>query len=351
MRHVLTISSSFIFVLMTGLFLYAPLVFAQTCMSREQVSSDNRCLYVASDKVYEKGTRTDPHQDHPCGTDVTSILPVTHTMDIPTRLTPNYVANICANPTPTTIIIPTTASPTSVQQSVPTAIPTRRPNPTPLPTKRPAPTVRPTAKPTPTAAPTPTRSPTIVPNPTARPAQGDTILQLTLLLHGIGKGGDNSNPQSVGNTLIGHPQRTVTLEVFNARGELLISQQGIVTYQTGAGNFTGYVDIGPNFPSGPYTIKVRTSGYLRKQLGGITQITTNTSTQMPVAIMTTGDANDDNRLNILDYNQFVNCFDLSLRASKCAPVVFTRTDFNDDSYVNGVDYNLFLREVWIQSGQ
>lgn len=351
MKYQLRRHGLWVIVLAIGLLSQAPSVFAQTCMTREQVSTDARCLYVANEKVYEKGTQVEPHQGHPCGTDVTSILPATHTMDIPTRLTPNFVANICAAPTPTSISIPTTANPTSVQQSLPTPLPTRRPNPTPLPTKRPAPTVRPTAKPTPTAAPTPTRSPTMVPNPTARPAQGDTILQLTLLLHGIGKGGDNSNPQSVGNTLIGHPQRTVTLEVFNARGELLISQQGIVTYQTLSGNFTGYVDIGPNFPSGPYTVKVRTSGYLRKQLGGITQITTNTTTQMPVAVLTTGDANNDNRLNILDYNQFVQCFDIALRASKCAPVVYTRTDFNDDSYVNGMDYNLFLREVWIQVGQ
>jgi len=46
---------------------------AQTCFTKEEVASDSRCLYIWDNKVFEKGTRSSPHQGHPCGMDVSSL--------------------------------------------------------------------------------------------------------------------------------------------------------------------------------------------------------------------------------------------------------------------------------------
>ncbi|HSW98077.1 MAG TPA: hypothetical protein VLF89_09700, partial [Candidatus Saccharimonadales bacterium] len=67
-------------------------VLGSSCMTKAQVASDSRCLYIVSDQVYEKGSRSSPHHGHPCGTDVTSILPSSHINDKAGHLLPNYVA-------------------------------------------------------------------------------------------------------------------------------------------------------------------------------------------------------------------------------------------------------------------
>jgi hypothetical protein len=85
----------------------------QACFTREQVSSDSRCLFIINNKVYQKGTRAAPHQGHPCGTDVSSIVPSSHTSSLATYLTPNYAGNICSASASPTVTATTTQQPTS----------------------------------------------------------------------------------------------------------------------------------------------------------------------------------------------------------------------------------------------
>src|SRR5690242_1600906 len=66
---------------------------ASTCMTPQQVAADNRCLYIWGRQVFEKGTRANPHQGHPCGTDVTSVIPASHIGNQASYMLPNYVAN------------------------------------------------------------------------------------------------------------------------------------------------------------------------------------------------------------------------------------------------------------------
>src|SRR3989344_2407948 len=70
------------------------LLYSQTCFTRQHVSSDSRCLYILNSKVFEKGTRSKPHQGHPCGMDVTSIIPGFHLADVAKHLDPNYKGTI-----------------------------------------------------------------------------------------------------------------------------------------------------------------------------------------------------------------------------------------------------------------
>lgn len=103
---------------------------AEGCFTPEAISSDSRCLYILNGKVFEKGTRDLPHNAHPCGEDVTSILPASHLAGIVTYLDPNYKGDICTAAAPTITEIPTQApQPTDIPQ--PTN--TQQPN-VPLPT-------------------------------------------------------------------------------------------------------------------------------------------------------------------------------------------------------------------------
>ncbi|HSW89160.1 MAG TPA: dockerin type I domain-containing protein [Candidatus Saccharimonadales bacterium] len=141
-------------------------VLGSSCMTKAQVASDSRCLYIVSDQVYEKGSRNSPHHGHPCGTDVTSILPSSHINDKAGHLLPNYIANICAAATPT--LTPTaTPKPTATATPTPTPTPTLTPSPSPTAT----PTLTPTRPPSATVTPVPTATPrpTVTLTPTIKP--------------------------------------------------------------------------------------------------------------------------------------------------------------------------------------
>lgn len=124
-----------LFILVVGYLLYVQathLIYGQTCFTPQTVSSDTRCLYILSGNVYQKGTKSKPHQGNSCGTDVTNIIPSFHGGDAARYLDPNFVGKICTS------------------------------TPSPTPTRTPTPTIRPTN----TTAPTPTNTPAVIPTNT-----------------------------------------------------------------------------------------------------------------------------------------------------------------------------------------
>lgn len=215
----------------------------------------------------------------------------------------------------------------------------------------------PTAPPLPTASPTktPTPQPTNTPFPTSTPipsvSPNTTRFSLNLLLHGLGNGGDNANPGAIGNTTPLHPQKQVTLELFDSTNTLVKSIPGTISYNASLGNFSGTLDGGLGISGGSYLVKVKSPSYLRKQLGGIITIISGQTVSLPQTALVAGDANNDNSLNILDYNLMLDCYSELAPARNCNPTKLLQTDFNDDGSVNQFDYNLFLRELSVLSGQ
>lgn len=129
-------------------------VYSQTCFTVAQIQADTRCLYILSNKVFQKGTRTSPHKGHPCGMDVTSIIPSFHQNSPALYLDPNYKGNLCTT-LPTNTPIPT---------RTPTRTPTRSPTPTRLPSLIPTSTRIPTITIRPSVTLTPTPLPTALPS-------------------------------------------------------------------------------------------------------------------------------------------------------------------------------------------
>lgn len=248
-----------------------------------------------------------------------------------TQYSRRTIINSGITTTPTTALTP---SPTPTR--IPTIVPTRTPTPI-IPTNTPIPPT-----PTPTRPPLPTSTPL----PTTTSAPNETRLSLNLLLHGLGKGGDSANPNGGGTANPLRPQRTVTVEVFNASNQLVLTKTGVVNFNSVGGNFTGAINSGTTLTSGTYTLKVKSPQFLRKQVTGIQTIAAGTVNQLPVTTLVSGDVNSDNVVNILDYNIVMDCYSDFTPARSCSDAVKKlNADITDDGNVNQFDYNLFLREL------
>jgi hypothetical protein len=272
-------------------------------------------------------------------------------------------------PTPTRIDTPTpTRTPTLTPTNTGTPTPTRTLTPTPTNTGTPTPTntpIPPTFTPTPTITRTPTptatitntptltRTPTVTPTRTGTPTptQPTTMFAFTVKLHGIGTGGDSANPNSSGNNTPRTTARNLRIEVYDSSNTLVHQVQGLVNYASTRGLFTGTVSMGEVLASGNYTIKVKTDKYLRKLVPGFHTLTSGTTYTVPEFAMVAGDVNDDNVINILDYNMLIDCYSDLSPARACDATKQFQTDLNDDGAVNQYDYNLFLRELTAQSGE
>lgn len=178
-----------------------------------------------------------------------------------------------------------------------------------------------------------------------------TKLSLNLSLHGIGTAGDAANPGVGGNKNPKHPQREVTVQVFNAQNQIAVTKKGQVEYDQETGTFKGVVDLGSTITNGLYTIKVKSPQYLNTLVSGIQTFITGTTHQLPEVFMVNGDINNDNVLNILDYDILLGCYSDIAPPVSCVDNNAVMADLNDDGVVNQFDYNLFLRELTNVSGK
>lgn len=237
----------------------------------------------------------------------------------------------CSAPPPTNTPTPTKVPTPTVQQA--TATPT-----TPQATLPPSPTTPQGPNPTQTTSATP-------------PVQPNTAaLALRVFFHGIGNSGDNANPStaSLSNKNPLRTTRPVTVTIYNASSDLMMTKEGTLTYDSANGAFTGTIILGSDLASSNYLIKIKSDGYLRRQLPGIQAISQSLLTAPDITLIA-GDTNGDNTVNALDYNRLLECFSDILSRS-CDDTTKQMTDLNDDGKVNQFDYNLLLREVSVQNG-
>lgn len=192
----------------------------------------------------------------------------------------------------------------------------------------------------------------ITPTPIITATPQETILKFSVIkLHGIGTGGDNTNPNLSGNTSPITPTRVVTVELYDTSGALVKSIQGNIVYGTNIGYFSGDIKLDSSTAEVDYLIKIKTDKYLKKQLSKVIKIIKGTTIQMPEVTLVVGDSNSDGTLSILDYNVILDCYSDLLPPKNCSdPNKKINTDLSDDGKVNQDDYNLFLRELSVISG-
>lgn len=192
-----------------------------------------------------------------------------------------------------------------------------------------------------------------------------TTLKLDLLLHGVGSAGDNPNPDSsLSNKNPLHPRRNFDVTIIDSNNQTVKNTTGSIIYNAGSGNFTGIVDLGPSFPAGNYSIKIKSDRYLRKMTPGIINIETMKENNIPQTALVAGDIKTDNVLNVLDYNILRDCgygaieplpledpnAIYNTKNCKSHESYRPNIDLDDNGIINSPDYNLFLRELSVQNG-
>lgn len=184
-----------------------------------------------------------------------------------------------------------------------------------------APTVSPTV-PGPTGAPTGPVMPTISPN--------DARLALELTILGVGPNtplGQNPNPIRT--------SQSVELQIFNSQNQKVKDTQGTAIYDSQTFSFKGEVSLGTSLPDGTYLAKARFNNTLWKSLG-VVDVKSAISSKAPSAKLVTGDLDQNNILDLSDYNMMLSCYGNSSCAQK------EKADLNIDGVVDEKDLNILL---------
>lgn len=217
-------------------------------------------------------------------------------------------------------------------------------------------TTPPTTSPTATV---PTTSPTVTISPNG-------ALQFSFSLRGIGLPGQGcTGAECVDNPTPKHTDRAAMLclyaqgakaandpECNNATYRLPISSTtsqgpffGPVLFNTTTKLFGGSFNLPENFQSATYDVLLKVKNYLRKRVSANQQVTKGQVNQLPEVRIVAMDLNNDNQLNILDYNIFWNCLN-----RKAACVNGEASDFNDDGIIDRKDLTIFGTSFQNQSG-
>ncbi len=184
----------------------------------------------------------------------------------------------------------------------------------------------------------PTVDPIDANNPTATLAPGeptptpaivvvDMKINVKVKIAGIGNGG-NASPK--------HLTRHIKAIIYDTGEEPVTTGTGFLTYDNN-GSFTGVIHLG-KLNEGAYfvtlvgdgTLQVLAQPEFQTLLGGRVN-------EIPSVTLYQGNMDDDNILNIDDYNIALPCFQNKL--CDTANVI----DFNDDGATNVTDYNLLLQ--------
>ncbi|HUQ85703.1 MAG TPA: VWA domain-containing protein [Candidatus Limnocylindrales bacterium] len=181
-----------------------------------------------------------------------------------------------------------------------------------------------------------------------------TGLSLTLFLHGIGNSGDNANPTgiSLSNKNPLKKTRPATVQIYDISNKIFATASGTLTYSSASGNYSGRVQTTTALPSANYNLRVEMDQHLARRIPGTQLIKANIDNPLPDITLVTGDIDNNNKLNILDYNLLLDCYSDTQPAPSCAEnSKKIQSDINDDGPVNGTDYNLFIRELSVQPGE
>jgi hypothetical protein len=238
----------------------------------------------------------------------------------------------CIVPTPTSTPVPPTSTPTST----PTPTPTSPPVPTPTPTSPPVPTPTPTSPPVPSNTPTPTV------------AAENTIIQLPGTAF-------NLLFTNRKNELIAHKDKSLTIYLYKStddpsiidpKGERPIAKTTPANKFSSSGTSPISFELG-KVPPETYKILLKSPQYLRT-LVGTTAISQAGGTIILNAFNKSladgaGDVNDDNVINIQDYNAIVNCFDNKKNNPTC--LYKDNADLDDSGTIDGIDFNIFLTSL------
>lgn len=215
----------------------------------------------------------------------------------------------------------------------------------------PSPTI--SATPTTSISPTITASltPTVTDRTSVTPGQSaTTTIDYSFKLQAIGNDTQHSeNPDPR------FKERSVNIEVFDNANNKLGERRGMIPYDSRSGLFKGSFQT-TEIPAGEYNvvIKIKSNKYLRRLIGKdsnsvLLKVKAGQNNMLPLTTLLIGDINNDNDLDIEDYNIYLSCFGGKSNNSLCGEV-----DLNDDGIWDTPqdlrDYKWLFENFQLQSG-
>lgn len=165
--------------------------------------------------------------------------------------------------------------------------------------------------------------PTQTPTPTT--PQSGTLLKLSVAIPGY-------RP----NSKVVNAEREIQVSIY----DLLETEVGSATSTLkpdATGRFQAEVDPGADFEPGTYIIKVKLNNSLRKNiLPEFQQIKKDTTNVLPPITLYQGDLDQNNVLNITDFNAFLACLE-----AECPEEDLV--DLNGDGFIDILDYNVIYQ--------
>jgi len=207
-----------------------------------------------------------------------------------------------------------------------------------------------TPTPLPPASPTPT--PGAVQNPTSvpTPLPNEAVLAFNVLLHGIGGIADNpSQNLELNNKNPLHPTRKIHVSLFDTSNKQVMTKEGEIVYDKNASLFGGRISLGTTLPTGTYSIKIKTDGYLEKRIPSVWHISQGANLTLPTVSLLVGDITQDNHIDVFDYNMLMSCFENTEANAFCGDPDKQPADLNDDGRVNQADFQLLINEIALQN--
>jgi hypothetical protein len=179
----------------------------------------------------------------------------------------------------------------------------------------------------------------------------NTQFSLKVFLHGIGNSGDATNPNthSLSQKSPVYRQKLMNINVYNTSNQLVLSRSDFIDFKTDTGDYEGTIDMGNSLPKGNFIVKISTPGYLWRKAGTVA-VTPHQTMTIPQVTLVAGDFNNDNSINVLDWNILMGCYSDSAQPTFCNLDKTKLTDISADFHVDFLDVNLLLREFAIQHG-
>jgi uncharacterized protein YkwD len=173
----------------------------------------------------------------------------------------------------------------------------------------------------------------IEPSATPEPVAADMVISVAVKINGIGQGG-NTSPK--------HLTRKITANVYGVGPTPATTGTGFLTYD-GRNYFTGTIHLG-ELAQGAYIVKLGSDNTLQVIAKPEFQnLVIGKTNAIPSVTLYQGDLDGNNVLDINDYNLALPCF----QNKTCSDLPI---DFNDDGVINVLDYNLFLQSFEVLHG-
>jgi hypothetical protein len=180
------------------------------------------------------------------------------------------------------------------------------------------------------------------------PPPGATTLALDLAMPNQGNTNPNTKTRNITVCLYGQSADPSQGDPVTCTGSAAkkIAQ---VVWDTATSRFKSTIDLGA-VSAGSYQVFVKSEKYLRKRMPTILNVTTDTKNYtLPQATMVLGDTNNDNKIDIVDFNMVAfNCYDTKVTTSTCP--VGLNADLNDDGKVDGIDISQMTLLFGLKNG-